>query len=110
MSEEIFEGCSGNCAGCAGGCESEVTPSRISLTLQDDTELICTVVGTFSAPNGRNYIALLPLDKDGRNTDGEVYLYRFQQKEDGQPDLDNIETEEEYEIAADAFDELMDTQ
>ena len=30
--------------------------------------------------------------------------------EDGEPDLGNIEDDEEYEIAADAFDEWMDSQ
>ena len=31
-------------------------------------------------------------------------------KRNGQPNLDNIDSDEEYEIAADAFDELMDTE
>ena len=31
-------------------------------------------------------------------------------EENGQPNLDNIDSDEEYEIAADAFDELMDTE
>ena len=29
---------------------------------------------------------------------------------DGEPELENIEDDDEYEIAADAFDEWMDTQ
>ena len=51
----------------------------------------------------------LPLDENGENEDGEVYLYRYYE-ENGQPNLDNIDSDEEYEIAADAFDELMDTE
>jgi hypothetical protein len=42
--------------------------------------------------------------------EGEVYLYRYNEPEDGEPSLDNIEDDEEYEIVADAFDELLDAQ
>ena len=50
-----------------------------------------------------------PSAENGENEDGEVYLYRYYE-ENGQPNLDNIDSDEEYEIAADAFDELMDTE
>ena len=40
--------------------------------------------------------------------EGEVYLYRYSEGEDGQPNLENIEDDEEYEIVADAFDEMLD--
>mgnify|MGYP000496029123 CR=1 FL=1 len=42
--------------------------------------------------------------------DGEVYLYRYSEDENGQPNLENIEDDDEYEIVADAFDELLDEQ
>ena len=51
-----------------------------------------------------------PLDEEGDNTDGEVFIYRYLESEDGEPELDNILDDEEYEIAADAFDEWLDTQ
>ena len=41
--------------------------------------------------------------------EGEVYLYRYTEV-DGQPDLQNIENDDEYEVVADAFDELLDEQ
>ena len=59
--------------------------------------------------NDREYIALLPLDEDGENDSGDVYLYRYEET-DGEPALDNIDDDDEYEIAADAFDEWLDTQ
>lgn len=62
-----------------------------------------------SLPASINYIALLPLDENGENQDGEVFLYRFFQEEGQQPTLENIEDDDEYEIAADAFDELLDS-
>ena len=38
----------------------------------------------------------------------KVFLYRFTEDENGQPMLDNILDDDEYEAAADAFDELLD--
>ena len=41
--------------------------------------------------------------------EGEVFLYRYREDENG-PALDNIESEEEYEAVADAFDEWVDSE
>ena len=42
-----------------------------------------------------------------RSHDGEVFLYRYYE-ENGNPQLDNIEDDDEYELAADAFEEMLD--
>lgn len=79
----------------------------VTLTLDDGTELACVVLTIFEAGE-KEYIALLPLD--GREAeDGEVYLYRYVEDINGNPDLENIDSDEEYEIVADAFDELLDS-
>ena len=79
----------------------------VTLTLDDGTELECVVLTIFEAGE-KEYIALLPLD--GREAeDGEVYLYRYVEDINGNPDLENIDSDEEYEIVADAFDELVDS-
>ena len=53
----------------------------------------------------------MPLDADGNeNAEGEVYLYRYAEDEQGLPQIDMIEGDEEYEIAADRFDELLDEE
>lgn len=80
--------------------------TTVTLTLDNDEELECAVISIFEA-DGRRYIALLPLEGDDAEN-GEVYLYRYNETEDGQPDLVNIETDEEFEIVSDAFDELLD--
>ena len=78
----------------------------VTLTLDDGTDLECVVLTIFEA--GENdYIALLPLDGN-EYEDGEVFLYRYRENADGTPELDNIISDEEYEIVADAFDELLD--
>ena len=94
--------CNGDCASCGG---DGVT---VTLTLDDDSTIECGIVGIFDADN-REYIALLPLDENGQNSDGEVYLYRYKVDASGSPQLENIESDEEYEAASDAFDELLDS-
>ena len=80
----------------------------VTLELDDGTEVECVVITIFEA-DGRDYIALLP--EDGEEAEeGEVFLYRFAEDAEGNPDLSNIESDEEYEIVADAFDEWLDAQ
>ena len=85
--------------------EEEMT---VTLTLDDDTEVECVVLTIFTAGEG-DYIALLPMEGED-SEEGEVYLYRYSETEDGTPVLDNIEDDDEYEIVADAFDEMLDDQ
>ena len=43
------------------------------------------------------------------NESGDVFIYRYEEI-DGEPNLSNIEEDEEYDAAADAFDEWLDEQ
>ena len=81
----------------------------VELTLDNDEVVECAILTLFEA-SGKEYIALLPLNENGETEDGDVYLYRYIENESGEPELENIEDDDEYEIAADAFDEWMDTQ
>ena len=80
----------------------------VTLTLDNDDVVECAVLTTYEA-GGNEYIALLPMDEAGEEATGDVYLYRYREV-DGEPTLENIDDDEEYEIAADAFDEWMDEQ
>ena len=82
--------------------------ATVTLDLDDGTTLECSVITIYSAL-GKEYIALLPLDESGQSEDGEVYLYRFSLR-DGQPQLDNIEDDDEFEAASEGFDEWLDSQ
>ncbi|CUX16915.1 DUF1292 domain-containing protein [Clostridium sp. C105KSO13] len=81
----------------------------VTLTLDNDEELECAVLTIF-VTGGQEYIALLPLDEEGGNDDGQVFLYRFHQTDSDEPTLENIEDDDEYERAADTFDEWLDSQ
>lgn len=87
---------------------NEKEEMTVTLTLDDDTEVECVVLTIFTAGE-RDYIALLPMEGED-SEEGEVYLYRYSETEDGTPVLDNIEDDDEYEIVADAFDEMLDDQ
>ena len=81
----------------------------VTLTLDNDEVLECAVLTIFSAGD-RQYIALLPLEDAEDTEEGDVFIYRFEEDENGEPTLDNIEDYDEYELAADAFDEWLDEQ
>lgn len=82
----------------------------VTLDLTDGTTVNCAIV-TILTVGERDYIVLLPLDKDGENHDGMVWFYRYHENEDDpneEPVLEYIEDDEEYEIVSDAFDEYLD--
>ena len=82
----------------------------VSLTLQNNEELECAVLNIFEADE-KEYIALLPLDENGDNTDGQIYLYRFiDNGEEEEPGLENIEEDEEFDHVSAIFNEWLDTQ
>ena len=81
----------------------------VTLTLDNDEEREGAVLTIFETA-GQEYIALLPLDEGGNNDDGQVYLYRYFEQDSGEPRLENIEEDEEFDRASDAFDEWLDLQ
>ena len=89
--------------------DEELQDDYVDMVLEDGTELRCDVVAIFPV-NGQDYIALLP-DKviEGYEED-EVFLYRYTDKGDDNIELGQIESDDEYEMVADAFDELLDNE
>lgn len=82
--------------------------ATVTIDLGDGKTIECTVLMIFEAGNDdREYIAVMP---EGGDDDSEVYLYRYEEDENGEPRLDNIESDEEYDIVSEAFDEILDEQ
>lgn len=83
----------------------------VTLTLDDNEEVECAIVTTYEIED-KEYIVLLPLDENGENEDGDVWIYRFVRDTTGGNDHEilNIDDDDEYEIAIDKFDEWLDTQ
>lgn len=86
------------------------TMDTVTLLLDNDESVECAILCILPV-QGRDYIALLPLD-DEEDTEEEsrVFLYRYIEHEDGEPELENIDDDEEFDIVADAYDEWLDTQ
>ena len=77
----------------------------ITLEFEDAEAIECEIMGVFEV-DGKEYIALLPADTADDDEEAEVFLYQY--KEDGEEfELDDIESEEEFEKVARAFDEIM---
>lgn len=92
--------------------ESNDEEMTVTLDLEDGSSVECAIV-TILTVNNQDYIALLPLDENGENEDGEVWFYRYSENENDpneEPVLDYIDDDDEYEAVADAFDEFLDTQ
>ncbi|MCR5595045.1 MAG: DUF1292 domain-containing protein [Lachnospiraceae bacterium] len=90
--------------------DSEAEEMTVTLNL-DDGDVVCAVVTIFDC-EGRDYIALLPLDENGDNTQGEVWIYRYSENPDDpneEPELEYIDDDEEFEKVEEAFDEYLDS-
>ena len=87
--------------------EDEVDDIRVTLDTEEG-EIECRILTIFEV-DGKDYIALMPLDKNGNdNADGAVYLYGYAEDEQGLPSLEYISDDEEYDTVADRYDELLD--
>ena len=73
---------------------------HISIEFEDGSVRELLNIGVFDAED-REYIALLDEDTE------EVYLYRYVEPDDSSYDIEEIETDEEFEIAAKVWDEII---
>ncbi len=88
--------------------EDDLEDIRVTLSMEDDSEVECRILTIFECGE-QDYIALLPLDEEGEdNEEDEVLLFRYFEDEDGEPSLENIEDEEEFEEVSDFFMELLE--
>lgn len=89
--------------------EEEMT---VDLELENGENVTCAVI-TILTVTEKDYIVLLPLDKNGENNDGEVWFYGYSEDEtdpNAEPKLRYIDDDDEYEAVSDAFDEFLDNQ
>lgn len=78
----------------------ELELETMFLTLDDDTEVECGILGVF-AVEGTEYIALLPLEEE------TVLLYQYTE-EDEDIKLDVIEDDDTFEKVSQAFYDLFE--
>lgn len=78
-------------------------PDVITLTLENDEEVECAVLGIFDAEENE-YIALLPEDGE------DVFIYLYLEDEEGNVNLENIESQEDFDRISAIFLELMEEE
>lgn len=88
--------------GCGHDHEAEEFDTMV-LTLDDDSEMECFVIGSFEVED-KNYIALLPTNEDDGD---EVFLYEYEELNDKEIDLKVIEDDAEFEKVSKEFEDLF---
>lgn len=79
----------------------------MTLELDDGTEQECVVLTIF-AVREKQYIALLPMNDAGEvDDDALIYLYIYQESEDGEIQLNQIEDDAEYEEVSEYLDSAL---
>ncbi len=92
--------------------ENDDINMTVDIELTDGTKVTCAIV-TILTVNSKDYIVLLPLDDEGQSVEGEVWFYGYKEDENDpnkEPELIYIESDDEYEAVADAFDEFLDNE
>ncbi|MEA4973317.1 MAG: DUF1292 domain-containing protein [Candidatus Metalachnospira sp.] len=95
---------------CGCGCDHEHDEDclneeleTMTLTLDDDTELECVILGIFDVEGieGKEYIALLP------QNDETVLIYEYKELENEEVELLSIEDDAEFEKVSAEFDTIF---
>lgn len=99
-------GCSTN-QGCGCGHDHDHDHHHhyetITLTMEGDEEVECAVLGIFDHED-QEYIALLPENSD------DVYIYIYNETEDGEVELENIESQELFDQVSAIFMEIVESE
>ena len=80
----------------------------VDVELDSGETITCAIIIVLTV-NSKDYIVLLPLDKNGQNNDGNVWFYEFiSHGENDEPELGYISDDDEYEAVAEAFNLYLD--
>ena len=80
----------------------------MTLELEDGSEEDCIVLSIFPAGD-EQYIALLPA-RDADKEDADIYLYGYSEDAEGNPQLRDIEDDDEFDLVCEAFDDSADRE
>lgn len=78
-------------------------PDVITLTLENDENVECSVLGIFDVED-QEYIALLPEEGD------DVFIYIYSESETGEVALENIESQEDFDKVSAVFLEIIENE
>ncbi len=79
----------------------------LTLTDEDGEDLEVQLLAGFEIEELKSeYLAAMPLGEDGEPT-GEVFVLKYQEDQDGHPEISGIEDEEEGELATEALRQML---
>jgi len=81
----------------------------ITIDIDNNQSIDCQILSILNV-SGQDYIYLLPTEDCTIAEEGEFFIYKYFEDEDENITLDNNLTDEEFDMAADAFDALLDEQ
>ena len=84
-------------------------PDDIAVTvwMEDGTKREFAIVSIFTAGT-RDYIALIPYGRDNEpDLSADIYFYRYEEDENEEGSIENIESDEEFAQVSAAFNALM---
>ena len=88
--------------------EMDEEMDMITLSMEDGSEVPCLVLGIVEV-EGQDYIALLPADEEMlARGEGEGFIFRYFEGEDGAPILEGIKDDEEFAMVSAVLDEVME--
>ncbi len=89
------------------GDEEEVL---LTLTDEDGNDVDTQMIAVFEIEElSSEYVAVLEVNENHEVENGEVIILRYSEDEDGDPVIDSIDDEEEYEIVTEAFRQLVES-
>ncbi len=91
--------------------EDDMEDLRVSLDIGDGKEIECKILTIFDLNDGsdQDYIVLVPVDEDGEFLEQtDIYIYKYFEDENGEPSIEMLDDDEEYDKVSARFEELMD--
>ncbi|PKM66388.1 MAG: DUF1292 domain-containing protein [Firmicutes bacterium HGW-Firmicutes-2] len=101
MKDLSSENCGDDC-GC-GHDHEDHHHDTITLTMENNEQVECAVLGIFEVED-QEYVALLPEDSE------DVFIYIYKEDENGEIELENIESQEDFDKISAAFLEIMENE
>ena len=81
--------------------------TMLTVTLEDGTEILCEIIFTFHSDHyNKDYVLYTPMD----DTEGSVYASSFVPSEDGMGELEDVTSDEEWEMIEEVLNTFQDEE
>ncbi len=86
---------------------AQLKDNQLIIIDEEGNEIVCEIIFTFdSEATGKKYVIFQAVDDES----GEVGAASYIEKDNGEGELEPIETEEEWELIQDALNDFLDQE